>query len=1544
MAGVFERLKGSGGNSSGAVSNNDGIGVFRRIKMLQDYDAVEANRIRNYETTERNEVKDKGITNGTVPAVNKSIPTRRGNIIQNDRQNYRPAVIDGRVEDYGPGVGEVVGKSLLTGMNQANMAALNVPRMIHKGISNVWDAITPDFIYKSKEDPLTKVLDRGVEHFEKQAEETRQSLGELKGFKNFLNTGLESLPTMIMAGVAGAGVGGAAGGLGQSSKLAPEIARMIPFGAIAGGGYARDAEKEGASYTQQVLYGTMSGLAEMVTETPVVEGVLDTISKLGAGELIEQGAKNIIGKYGKAGLSWLSNILKEGLQEAVIEPITGTIRKMTYDRNMPIYGEGGVIDPKQMGSALYGGVAMSVILGALGLPAYAASRRYVENKIETGQPLDNKAIEEAKALMSQDIDNMEAKPSVSGGVFARLKNETNAEDNQDKNIPSNSSTKPPRNLDTDMGEVSTLPNQQEAEKRPFQNTEDNIPQSHIQSVNNQIPSNESITLQQSETHAEDLNQQELPSQFQGKTPESEKVGIVPPEMRDYTSMDKEFTYSDPELEKQHIENRLSKKTHIEKIKEWSDLFKRQFTRVFKDIEPTTENAEAMKELVRYPKIKAITADEAARVIRDIIDREGSSLSNEEYNRFERYVFLKDLMEEIEKEHTLPGLWTEDNVKHEYERVKNSLNDNILKAVERREQHMERIKKDYIKAMADIGFNVEDRFTRRNYFRHQVLEYMNAKKITGSGSRVKVNKNRGFLKKREGTHMAINEDYLQAEYEVLSNMLNDMETAKMLARIEKRYSIKEKLKKKANLLNEEALQDIIKSEKEKNETSETEATLKEFNKNIAIGFGRLQKLAMGGQLWDGDGKYAAAIDSIKNGTRNVTDGGRVFNYLSQLVDQQDTPGQLDAALILKNVSNRKKFIQTILGKNYVTWENIIPEGYTTWQPIIGKTFFSANSITDKLVEALMEENFKNLGVSDLKVRKILAIGQNLKEYVIPEGIAKTLDNVYNSTVKDENAVSKIVSVPLKYWKGWVLTGNPRQVIKYNIRNITGDLDGLIASGGFGSINPKYVSRATKELYDAMKYMNFTPDLLEWRDKGGFQSLLYANEIAEVNDLQIFRKYNKEAKASVLSKIIPIPNTYFEFTRNLTDYREGLMRYASYLYFKDQIKANGGKPKSYGASNPKIIDGLKSIEDKAYQLSKDALGAYDEITEFGQAMRKYLIPFYSWNEVNFKRYKRIVENAVNDIKLQQTAGEKVKKSLGLSGYISAKTMLQLGKIAIRIGAMSAVLLAWNNLVMHDEEEELPENIRSSPHITLGRNDKGEVIYFSRLGALNDLLEWFGLDTLAQDVKDLKLGRKTIREQVSDMVISPINKLVSGLTPFLKNPAEILAGQSYYPDIREPRRIRDKEEYIASSLGVGEEYKRLKGLPVNESYLESWYKAFIYKSEPEKTAYYRMLDLKAKFQEKVLKQAPSYGYSDSEKSKDLYYFKLSLKYGDKKAAEKYLKKYFEDGGTTKGLATSLNTMSPIYGLDDEELKLFISWLTPEEQKDLKKALKFYGDLVGE
>jgi hypothetical protein len=864
----------------------------------------------------------------------------------------------------------------------------------------------------------------------------------------------------------------------------------------------------------------------------------------------------------------------------------------------------------------------------------------------------------------------------------------------------------------------------------------------------------SVNWEELKNKAKSENKQnnKVPDLFSGQTPESEKLKIIP---RGFTvkslsttpTTKSGFSFSDQNIEKEYQSSKgLAKQSFIAKTKEGIGEFTSMFTRTFRRLKPTKENAEIIKELVKYPKLRALAGDEAVRVLEDIT----RPLNQRQFDIFSRKVFLEDLAEEVEMNHELPGDWTPGAVKTELARVNAEIDTFTQQALDKRAAYNKKIVDDYIVAMKEVGFNVENRFKRKNYFRHQVLDYMGVKNaITGTGKRLRVPTQRGFLKERQGSKLSINTDYLQAEYEVMAQMLHDTEEARMIKRIGDNCNIRPRLEAEAK----------------------------------------------------------------KTGDK---------------------------------------------------WDDIIPDGYIKWQPREGRAFYHADTIPERMAEELLSGAMEEIGVKADDIKKVFAIGQKFKEFVIREEIAETLDDMYKT--QNRTPPAKLTKWLLSKWKGWVLTGNPHTVLKYNLRNITGDLDGVLGAIGFKGISPKYTARAAKELWEAMKYMKFSPEMKEWRDRGGFQTLLYAQEIADVSNMQVFRKFNK-SDTGLNKAILRLPKSYLEFTRNMTDYREGILRYAAYLYYKDHLKQNQGLPKFYGASIPDIIKGLKTQEDRAYQLSKDTLGAYDEVTEFGQILRQYFIPFYSWNEINFKRYKRLFANALNNEQLQKNTGQAMAKTLGITTLLGTKTLMTLGRITLRASALTGILLLWNSM-FPDEEDDLPEDVRTKPHIIFGRDKEGNVLYFSRLGALNDFFDWFGLDNLTQDIKDLQEGKKSAKEQISDIAWAPINKLVNGLTPYFMVPTQLLAGQTYYSDVRRPGKIRDIGEFTANTIGATEEYKRLTGKPVREDYTKSWQKAAVYKADPEESAYYYALDLKQKFEKQVQNKYPSGVFSDSPKSKALYY----------------------------------------------------------------------------
>jgi hypothetical protein len=219
----------------------------------------------------------------------------------------------------------------------------------------------------------------------------------------------------------------------------------------------------------------------------------------------------------------------------------------------------------------------------------------------------------------------------------------------------------------------------------------------------------------------------------------------------------------------------------------------------------------------------------------------------------------------------------------------------------------------------------------------------------------------------------------------------------------------------------------------------------------------------------------------------------------------------------------------------------------------------------------------------------------------------------------------------------------------------------------------------------------------------------------------------------------------------------------------------------------------------------------------------------------------------------------------------------------------------------------------------------------------------------VPELINGKVTPKEFAINFVKAPVNKLVQSVGPTVKWPVELILGKSLFPDVFKTRSIRDRVEYIANSLGLGNEYKMIAGKPVptiqgsrGMGYLGTAQDIFTYSADPGQSAYYDTLDAKRKFQKKINKL--NEGSFTSPKGNALHNFKLAVRYKDTKAARKYLLEYAALGGTSKGLEQSLRTMDPLYGLSKDDKISFIKSLNGEEKQKLVRAMMYYqGVLLG-
>jgi hypothetical protein len=439
----------------------------------------------------------------------------------------------------------------------------------------------------------------------------------------------------------------------------------------------------------------------------------------------------------------------------------------------------------------------------------------------------------------------------------------------------------------------------------------------------------------------------------------------------------EYKFERPEVEAEYqASHGITKPSLAERIKEKLTQLKHELTRgKFEFLPRTAEFARIRGELLRLGKQK----DVAHQKTLDTIDSLVKDMSKKQYSMFERLVLLSDLMEEIQAEHELPGEWTEADVEHEYNRLLAESDDTVTRAFTNRKELWEQVKDAYIEAQEAIGFHVKDRFDRSNYFRHQVLEFANAKGLTGTGQKLKTATGRGFLKSREGSYLSINTNYLQAEYEVMSQMLYDIQRARVIEAVDRIHNIQQQLKTEAKSANTQAIMPYFEEVAEQmtaqlSPTSERgpytaeEAFRITLNTKTAIGMSKLGKLASSGRLAAevGGQDYSDVVEDlayVHNTNRaaradnpdnpemwnaaSIENMGRFFQYATAVLSDPNASNdaKLGVATVFKGIREKNEFIKKELGDDFKIWRDMIPEDHTTWQPREGQVVYFANSIPE-----------------------------------------------------------------------------------------------------------------------------------------------------------------------------------------------------------------------------------------------------------------------------------------------------------------------------------------------------------------------------------------------------------------------------------------------------------------------------------------------------------------------------------------------------------------------------------------------------------------------
>ncbi|NLB80583.1 MAG: DEAD/DEAH box helicase family protein, partial [Clostridiaceae bacterium] len=662
------------------------------------------------------------------------------------------------------------------------------------------------------------------------------------------------------------------------------------------------------------------------------------------------------------------------------------------------------------------------------------------------------------------------------------------------------------------------------------------------------------------------------------------------------------------------------------------------TRVFPDIpergKEGTFFAEFRKMMVQWNGLHRT----AQFMTQDKLNKMTEGLTPKEFRTFSELVYFLDLQEEakIQEERgydeiLLPNEISPKEVDEIIKVLNTEATTKVMDALQKRQYIWKDLKEKYVALNQLIGFNTENRFLRENYYRHEVIEYMTKSKGKGN-SGIEIKAGRGWLKQRQGSTKAINTDFLAVEYQAMLQMQYDTYIANTWAKVGEQYDIKLQLEKQAFQNNKQFIDNLIANEaraKGKDGSpvmimrngrlvpdSETYEQQQWYNKRIMFGFSGLYDLAERNELPSFDGEYNNVINTLKNKNLNGVPQSVLYKYVGVIagidLDESATDGEkqavMNARTILKYTSQKRAWIKDLLGKNYQTWETLAKEkgdSYGIVQPRRGNYFFTKTVVDEDSFNQSLNEMVSNLidgqGIemtSDVKALfeqyadTVRLTGAAYQQMVLPNEIIKTMELVGNPKQASEGA--KAFRGITTAWKGWATSVNPLRTVKFGIRNFVGDLDAVIA--GKPQI-VRYTKRAMGEIYQAMRHKKYSPEFMEWRERGGYSSMIFANEM----DTEMQDKLFAHLKEKTGKSIFNIPGNLIEgYINGVTaahDFREAILRYSAYLYFKDSLTKSGGVVKDNVASNRFIVRGLKSTEDKAYQLSKDLLGAYDEVNKMG-----------------------------------------------------------------------------------------------------------------------------------------------------------------------------------------------------------------------------------------------------------------------------------------------------------------------------------------------------------
>lgn len=999
-----------------------------------------------------------------------------------------------------------------------------------------------------------------------------------------------------------------------------------------------------------------------------------------------------------------------------------------------------------------------------------------------------------------------------------------------------------------------------------------------------------------------------------------------------------------------VEERLQKAHGVDrsslaqKVKDFAETAWHKATRAEEHL-PKNAAFAAAREFFRLLKgVPTAAADEVNRTVAAIIDPMGPN----QLALFERKLIVDNMLAAADRGE--PLRFGVESVE-ELEAYRQQLDD-VIAAVPEVQQALDARKAIVHELVTDLVQHdllpPEALGNAESYYHQQVLTYLQAGGVRGSSGAER--RKRSFQRRRVRDIDSLPEEfdyntaYIEAETRWMTEAQVELRKEKMVRKLAEKYDKLPTLKKQAfrqnltalvggpeNMARIEALKRLIRESSEspnRNESDErlqrrtwiTELTSLDptypMRKKIARLSDKIQRMISSGQVPLEGFTRLKAIDP----DADLDLDGQWFNLLSFLAQDDTTEAGRAALGIFKAIQDRNALFREQLGNDLVTPERLLGDDLALWQPEPGNVFFRAFTLPEKIVEAVLQGTAGMLELTPDQLHAVTVMGGPRRQFAMP----KALVNQLAASVKPpaSGIVGKAAEEAMRTWKVWTLL-NPMRAIGYTLRNMTGDLDPIIAGA------PQILAHVQDIIPELQAYyrggLAMSKDLRDARDLNVLDSALTAEEIPELRDLAIFKRFY-ESQTSIASLPVKMADAYFERVKRFSKFREAVLRYAAYKYYLRAVK--GDSVTHFGGAKPETVRALArdlGPEVAAAHLSRNLLGDYGNLTVMGNWMRAKAMPFYSWMEVNAKRYPRMLTNAVE---YGRTKGD---------GKLSARAAYT-GMAIAGIATLTTLMYLWNHFVHPDEEKDLNSADQANPHIIVKRNDDGTAMILRNTGALGDFLEWFGIPTLASLYPQYAADQLTLSDLVTEMAKAPVNKLVQSFRPDIKGMFEIASGVSTYPDVFNPRSA-PRDELAAETVGLRDAYRATAGRLTDSGARgrSHWLGRLIGISDPRRAALQEIYDLRERFLTREGKATQGM-LTGEPKFRNMREAAIDDDY----AAFVEARRAYLQGKSYDNFKRSLQSVDPIaQRLSDADEKRFAEdFLTGTQRERLKLARDFAGD----